>query len=113
MTSLTDEMIEGVEMKVGRRLLVIPALNFRSLKRLAPQLGVLAAIDQGSTAAITDEQYAAMLDVVHAAILRNYPNMSREQLEEDFDLGNAAKIVRAVMTGSGLTQSGEGKPAAS
>lgn len=104
-----EDLIDGTEIKIGRINRVVPPLNFKQLRRLAPQLATLSAMSS-TESQITDEQYAAMLDVVHAALMRNYPNLSREDLEEDFDLANAPKILSAVMARSGLDRSGEAKP---
>lgn len=112
MTSLTDDLVDGVSLKIGRTVLTIPALDFKSLRRLRPQMAVLTAMDDKASD-ITDEQYEAMIEVVHTAIRRNYPNMSRDELEAGMDLGNAKSLLQAVMTGSGMTKSGEARPATS
>jgi hypothetical protein len=111
MTNLTDDLVEGTPVKIGRQVLIVPALNFKALRMLKPQLAILHAL--GPTTEVTDEVHEAMVDIVHTALKRNYPNLSREDLEDGFDLSNRDRIVRAVMGQSGMTQSGEGKPAAS
>lgn len=111
MTNLTDELVEGTPVKIGRQVLIVPALNFKSLRTLKPKLALLSALSP--TDGVTDEVQEAMLDIVHTALKRNYPNLSREELEEGFDLTNRDRIIKAVMGVSGLTQSGEAKPAAS
>ena len=111
MTNLTDEMVEGTPIKIGKQVLIVPALNFKSLKALKPKLAMLSSLNP--TAEIADEVHEAMIDIVHTALRRNYPNMSREDIEDGFDLANRDRIIKAVMGVSGLTPSGEGKPVAS
>lgn len=105
MTSLTDDLVEGTPIKIGRQVLIVPALNFKALRALKPKLAILTALKVSDE--VTDEVHEAMLDIVHTALRRNYPNMSREEIEEGFDLSNRDRIIKAVMGQSGLTQSGE------
>lgn len=108
MTSLTDELVEGVEMKFGRKMMVIPPLTFKQLRLLRPQLSLLSSLK--ATDEVSDEVHTAMMQIVHTAVRRNYPNVSIEEIEDSLDLANRDKIIRAVMGVSGLIQ-GEGKPA--
>ncbi len=105
-----EDMIDGVEIKLGRKALIVPPLNFKALQRLRPQIKLLAGIGVGGEE-ITDEQLDAVYEVVHTALLRNYPNMSREDLTDSLDLGNVGLVLKAIMSGSGLTPSGEVRPA--
>ena len=45
-----------------------------------------------------------IVDVVHAAVIRNYPALTKEEVEDLIDLGNAAVIIKAVMGQSGLVR---------
>jgi hypothetical protein len=110
MTKLTDSLVDGIEIKIGREVLTVPALNFKSLRKLKPQLAMLKEIDP-KAAELTDAQFDAITDIVHTAIKRNYPNMAREDLEDALDMGNLQRVIQAVVAGSGLKPSGEAKPA--
>ena len=50
----------------------------------------------------TEEEMDAVIDVVHAALTRNYPEFTRESVEEVLDLGNAGDVIKAIMGTSGL-----------
>jgi hypothetical protein len=57
-----------------------------------------------------------MVDCLHGALLRNYPDVTREQVAELVDLGNMDQVMDAVMKRSGLVSEAEaadeGKPVA-
>lgn len=54
-----------------------------------------------------------MIDVVHASLRRNYPEMTRDMVRELIDISNALTVFQACMNVSGLTvqaaASGEAK----
>jgi hypothetical protein len=71
---------------------VVPSLNFRQLQDLEPQLkNVLRP-------AITMEaaERADMLTVFHAALSRNYPELTVEQLGDLVDLEAAGELAFAI-----------------
>jgi hypothetical protein len=109
MTSLTDALVDGIDVKVGREVLTVPALNFKALRRLKPSLDILKGIDRNASD-LTDEQFDAIVHIVHTAIRRNYPNMSIEDLEEGLDMSNLKPVIDAVMANSGMKPSGEARP---
>lgn len=101
---MTD-LIDGVVIRMGGRDWTVPPLTFKQLRRLQPQLERLARIG----AAATPEQIASVSDIVQTALSRNYPDVTVEDVEDMLDLGNAARVIGAILTGSGLT-SGEARP---
>jgi hypothetical protein len=50
-----------------------------------------------------ETQIGVLVEIVFAALQRNYPNITIETVENLLDLGNAAPILHAVLTGSGLS----------
>src|SRR5581483_9382921 len=93
------DLIDGVIVHMGGRDWTVPPLTFKQLRRLQPQLERLATIG----AAATPEQIVAVSEIVQAALSRNYPNFTIDDVEEMLDLGNAARVIAAILTGSGLT----------
>jgi hypothetical protein len=83
----------------------VPPLNVGALKALAPQLEATANL----TGMPTLTQWDDVLDVFLAAFRRNYPDMTREQLEELVDMGNFLTLSNVVFGGSGLLK-GEERP---
>ncbi len=67
--------------------------------------------------AMDEQQIGALVEIVAAALQRNYPEVTPETIEGVLDLGNAADVLSAVLTGSGLktreTTSGESVAVAS
>lgn len=109
MTSLTDELVDGTPVKIGKQVLAVPALNFKSLRLLKPKLDILKSIDP-SASDLSDDQFNAIIHIVHTAMRRNYPNMSIEDLEEGLDMRNLRPVINAVLANSGMTPSGEVRP---
>lgn len=103
---MTDniKMVEGQTITIAGIDYVVPALNFKALKSLRPQIKLLESM-QGSDALPTDEQFDAIVDVVLAAINRNYPSLDRDALSSMIDLGNAQAILRACLSASGVSTS--------
>ncbi len=96
-------MIEGIELKIGESTYTVPPLNFAGLKKVAPKLqGISVALAQGKLGAFTEEQTDAILEVVLVALKRNYPDLTREKIEEDLDLANMGAVISAVMNISGI-----------
>jgi len=100
----------GVEVVAGGRTLVLPALTLGAMKRLRKEFAVIAAIDattQGGT--LTDEQIDAMLSLVAASAVRNYPGMTRDDLAELVDLANLPIIIPAILGQSGFRRVAPGE----
>jgi len=53
-----------------------------------------------------EAQIAVLVDIVTAALQRNYPEMTPGKVENLLDLGNASAVLNAVLTGSGLKPGG-------
>jgi hypothetical protein len=96
-------MIPGVTISMGGNDWVVPPLTMGQLRRLLPQVRKMAEI--GATMA--EEDIGVLLDVVAAALQRNYPDMSPERVAELVDLGNAQAVVAAILSGSGMRPAGE------
>ena len=89
-------LIKGVTLNLGGREFVIPPLSMKGLRELAPQWPTL----QGMGDVPTGPQIDVVLGVVHTALIRNYPDLTRDELDELLDLGNLAKALMAVMGAS-------------
>lgn len=96
-------MIEGVTLMLGGEGRVIPPLNFRALRKLQPELELLGRQPMGQ-GGFTDEQMNALCKVILAAVARNYPDVTLDQVEDWIDLANAPAVIQAVMAQSGLQQ---------
>lgn len=101
-------MIDGITLKLGEEERVVPPLSLRALRRLAPKL---KSIQNLGAALPNDEQIDVVVEVVLAALNRNYPEMTKEQVEDALDTGNMTSVLMAIFTSSGLQRgavTGEG-----
>jgi len=94
-----------VNVTLGGREFVVPPLNLKALRKLAPKIQMLAAIGDVPT----DEQLEAVASVVHSALVRNYPDMTQEEVEDALDLLNLVPTIDAVMQASGLRRVAPGE----
>lgn len=92
-------MIPGVTITMGGREWVVPPLTLGQLRRLLPKVRQLSEIG----AQMGEAQIGVLVEIVAAALQRNYPEIAAEAVEGLLDLGNAAAVLNAVLTGSGLT----------
>lgn len=92
-------MIPGIAITMGGREWVVPPLTLGQLRRLMPKVRQLSEIG----AQMGETQIAVLVEIVAAALQRNYPDATAEAVENLLDLGNAGVVLNAVLTGSGLT----------
>jgi hypothetical protein len=91
-------MIPGVTVTMGGRDWLVPPLTLGQLRRLMPRVLQLTEID----ASMSEVQIGVLIEIVAAALQRNYPDATAEMVENLLDLGNAGTVLNAVLTGSGL-----------
>jgi len=103
--SKNNNLIDGFSLQVGGQEYIIPPLNFSAIKRF--QKNGTFEIANGASGSLDAEKTDAMIDLIHAAMTRNYPDMTREEVEDVLDMGNMATIINAVMGRSGMVAAGE------
>ena len=96
-------MIPGVTIAMGGRDWLVPPLTLGQLRRLMPKVRQLTEIG----ARIGEEQIGVLIELVTAALQRNYPDTTESEVESLLDLGNAASVLNIILTGSGLKPRGE------
>ncbi len=98
-----DVQFDGIPIKLGKdgngqaRVLVLPPLSFKSLKKFR---AAMAGFD--SKAALSDESIDLVRDLTEAALKRNYPDMDYGFLDDVLDAGNMMHIMQCVMDVSGM-----------
>jgi hypothetical protein len=96
-------MIDGVVISMGGKKWLVPPLNLKFLRKNSERL----AQYQGVSAASPDSVDMA-LEIIQAALSRNYPEITSDVLLEIVDMGNVQQIMEAIMGISGLERvSGE------
>lgn len=91
---------EGISVTLGGTEYIVPPLSLRSVRKFA-----LAIQQLGDDSALAGpEKLDRLLEVVHASLVRNYPDITIEELGEMLDLGNMMAVFEAVMRASGFTR---------
>ncbi len=91
-------MIPGVAITMGGQEWTIPPLTLGQLRRLMPKVRELSDINTP----VGESQIGILVEIVSAALQRNYPDITPDRVENLLDVGNAAPVLHAVLTGSGL-----------
>jgi hypothetical protein len=91
-------VIPGIMIEMGGQQWTVPPLTLGQLRQLMPKVQQLTEI--GSQ--MGEKQIGILVEIVAAALQRNYPDISVEIVENLLDLGNAGAVLNAVLTGSGL-----------
>ena len=99
------ELFEGVKLRIGRGDYVVPALTVRQLKQFRP---VLTGMERFKVSDPSDEDLDQVLGMVHAALSRNYPDLTVEQLQDMVDLRSLPAIVKAIAGQTGLDRAQPG-----
>ena len=91
-------MLPGVTITMGGQDWLVPPLTLGQLRRLMPKVRRLTETD----ASMSETQIIVLVEIVAAALQRNYPEATADMVENLLDLGNASAVLNAVLTGSGL-----------
>ncbi len=102
-------MIPGAPMQIGDREFVVPPLTLGQLRRLMPKVKQLTNIG----AEMSEAHIGDLVEIVTAAVQRNYPEVTAEVMENLLDLGNAGNVLTEVLTAAGLKLRGEATAAMS
>lgn len=103
-----EPRFEGTPLNLGGKEYIVPSLSAKQVKKHWPKV-----VEMDTTQDFPGKLDLA-LPVIHAALSRNYPDVSLSGLEELVDMGNFATIVKAVTGQSGITRKpvGEQEPEA-
>ncbi|HLQ13100.1 MAG TPA: hypothetical protein VK130_07625 [Steroidobacteraceae bacterium] len=102
------EQIEGVPVRLGGRVWLVPAINFKRLRRLLPKLLQFSSRTNELTEAALDDA----IEVVHLVLTQNYPDLTLEQVEEMMNLRILHELLPIIMGAAGMVEVGEAQPAA-
>lgn len=96
MSQNTIPKVKGVRYDFGGGVeYVIPPLNLRSLEHLGEKLNNIDGSDMLT-------QIKTIGEAAHLAIQRNYPEVTKEQVDELIDVGNMLDVMACVMDVSGM-----------
>lgn len=87
--------VPGIEMPFAGQKYVIPPLSLGALEQLQDRLSAWDGT-------IKPETVSTVIDATHAALRRNYPEITRVEVADMVDMANMAEVMQAVMDVSGL-----------
>jgi hypothetical protein len=92
------QLLPGIEFDFGAgRALTIPPLAFGALERMRERLNAIPTLQ-----ATDPEAQTAIVDAVHAALKRNYPDLTRDEVGDLLDVGNMFDVYTCVMDVGGM-----------
>ena len=101
-------MIDGIKVKLGESFYIIPPLNFKHSKLCRKEINALNQEDKELVALEGTCIY------LYHALLRNYPDITLDQVEDWVDFSNFNELLLCIMDVGGLKrkeqQAGEAKP---
>jgi hypothetical protein len=89
-------MIPGTTFPMGGQDWLVPPLTLGQLQRFLPRVQELTAA--GPVGAFGPEQIAMMVEIITAAMQRNYPEITADQVGNLLDLGNARAVLAATLS---------------
>lgn len=103
------DMIKGITLILGGQPYIVPPLPLGALEDLQDGL-------ENFTGGTDIKSIKTVIDTLHAALLRNYPDLTREQVRGMVGLESMVEVMQAVMDISGLRrkeiEAGEPEPVA-
>lgn len=98
MTQSTIARVKGIPVELGGNTYVLPPLSLGALEQMKTKL-------KNFTGDIQDvDQISTVIDAAHAALKRNYPEVTREFVAEHVGLENFTDVFMAVMDVSGVAR---------
>lgn len=91
-------LMPGVRIQLGTQKYLCPALCLDDVQVYLPQI---EAMQKGP---MTPEKFDLVKECVHAALIRNYPDLDIKVVGKGLDLRNFKEVLDAVMARSGLTE---------
>lgn len=86
----------GIPLTLGGVEYVVPPIALGALEQLQERI---AKVESNS---VNAESAATVIDAATAALRRNYPDITREQVADMIDVGNMVDVFMTVMDVSGL-----------
>jgi len=87
-------MIPGKKFNLGGKIYEIPPITYPQVCRLRETIDKIIEAGREPCAS---PPFGAYLTIIHAALLRNYPEITREELGNLIDLGNLLPLLSAAL----------------
>lgn len=104
--STQNVKIKGIPADLGGRQWIVPPISAGALESMRERLDAFAGD-------ISDpKQFSTAIDLVHVAMRRNYPDLTREHLADELlDVENLLDVVGMALDVGGLRRKALGQPA--
>lgn len=89
--------VKGVTIEFANGPMVVPPLSLASVELLQDRLTNYSG---------TLKDVTLVIDSLHAALKRNYPDIAREEVADMVDVSNMKDVMMAVMNVAGLVKQG-------
>lgn len=89
----------GSWVRFGDEMYRVPPLSFRSLQELAEEVEGLQGMVRPTAAQMTTIE-----KIVHAALVRNYPDLTLLTVADMIDVGNYEEVLSAALSIAGFTR---------
>ena len=99
------QIIDGTTVRMGGADYIVAPLTFKQLRALQEKFETMSSI----SSVVTLAQMDAIIEIAHAALSRNYPDISIDKVENIIDMGNAAQVISAIIGVSGMEQKTPGE----
>jgi hypothetical protein len=86
----------GIKKTIGGTEYIVPPINLRTLQQLQSE------IENFSGGELTPAALNTAITVIHAALKRNYPEITLDEVGDLVDVGNMFELFETVMDVSGL-----------
>jgi len=91
--------IPGIELDFGGgQIRLVPPLALGDLELLQDRIQAM----QAAGSAVNKESIGTVIDATHAALKRNYPEVTREEVGELVDVGNMFEVMQALLDVAGV-----------
>jgi hypothetical protein len=97
---------EGQQIYMNGKVWTIPGLSVKHFRKFFPVLAKSTPIAKDASVEeqtrVINEGLDERLPAILAAMQRNYPDLTQEQLEDMLDAANIVPIIQAISRGSGM-----------
>jgi hypothetical protein len=103
------DLFDGVKVRIGRQDYIVPALTLRQVRK---HRGTLQRLNELAGRDPSEDELDAVVELVHAAVARNYPDITTDALYDGLDFRNLRQVLQAITAQSGVEETKPGEPAA-
>jgi hypothetical protein len=107
MTGMEKVKYDGAEVQLQNMTLILPPLNFKAfrqgaLKKLQLVIDGMKKLEGGDEVDIPEEVIEAAIDITYLSAVRNYPEITKEQIEDGLDFDSLMKVIPVLITRNNL-----------